>query len=109
MNGVALKRGDTRAALQATLLDGNGQPVNLTTAAGVRFLMKASGATTAKVARAATIQNAAGGVVWQVWEAVDTDTAGVYQAEFEVTYVDGRVETFPAGDYIPVVILADLG
>ena len=40
------------------------------------------------------------------WE---TDTAGVYRAEFEVMYNDGRLETFPNDGYISIQILSDLG
>jgi hypothetical protein len=39
----------------------------------------------------------------------DTDTAGTYWAEFEVTFGDGRVETYPNRGYLTVNIEPDLG
>lgn len=39
----------------------------------------------------------------------DTDTAGRFEAEFEVTYADGAVETFPNDGFIVVQIGPDIG
>lgn len=41
--------------------------------------------------------------------ATDTDTSGNYYGEFEVTFADSTVETFPNNKYIFVVVLADAG
>lgn len=38
----------------------------------------------------------------------DTDTAGVCRAEFEVTYSDGKIETFPNSEYIQINVMPDL-
>ena len=92
--------------IQATLTDGAGAVVDLTSAT-VRFLMRAKNATSAKVAAAATIVNAAGGVVKYTWTGTDTDTAGRYLAEFEVT-IGGKKQSFPNDRYIDVVVLKDL-
>ena len=35
-------------------------------------------------------------------------SAGMYSAEFEVTYGDGSIETFPNSDYIRVEIIDDI-
>ena len=43
------------------------------------------------------------------WQPGDTDTEGFYDAEFEVTYSDGTVETFPNRGFITVIISPDLG
>jgi len=42
------------------------------------------------------------------WIAADTDTIGSYQAEFEVTYADASIETFPNDGYIRVEIIDDI-
>jgi len=100
------KKGDTRVAIKATLLDASGQPVDLTNSS-VKFIMaKQNG--TVKINRDALIQDAANGVVWFVFEANEVDEAGTFRGEFEVTYNDGRVETFPNDGYIIVQINPDL-
>lgn len=38
------------------------------------------------------------------WRAQDTEKIGVFQAEFVVTYSDGRKETFPNEGFIKVII-----
>lgn len=43
------------------------------------------------------------------WDQGDTDVAGAYSAEFEVTFSDGSVETFPNSENIPVRIAPDIG
>lgn len=43
------------------------------------------------------------------WQSGDTDASGVYLAEFEVTYSDNTVESFPNGDFIIIDVLEDLG
>lgn len=42
------------------------------------------------------------------WQAADVDTAGFYEAEFEVTYAGGAVETFPNSDFIRGQITGDI-
>lgn len=103
-----IKRNDTGEALQCTLVDGLGTAPNLT-GASVRFLMRREGKSTAKVSAAAEVVSADGGVVRYVWQAGDTDAAGDYEGEFEVTFIDGKVMTFPSSRYIQISILSDVG
>jgi hypothetical protein len=42
------------------------------------------------------------------WSAADTATIGTYNAEFEVTYGDSSIETFPNNGFISVVVTDDL-
>ena len=102
-----IKRGDTRQIIKA-VLGNDGVPVNLT-GATVRFLMSRYQTGALVINRAAHIEDATGGKIWFVWLAGDTNTAGLYQAEFEVTFPDGKVETYPNADYIYVNIIPDLG
>jgi len=104
---ITIKRGDTRNAIKAILKDSSGNPVNLENC-HVKFRMPPLNRP-AVISRAAHIENAAAGEVWVVWAPGETDTAGVYRAEFEVVYQDGRRETFPNGGYISIRILGDLG
>lgn len=42
------------------------------------------------------------------WLPADTDTAGTFLAELEVTYGDGTVQTFPTRGHETVIIYGDL-
>jgi hypothetical protein len=107
MYDITIKRGDTRHAIKAVLKDANDTPVDLTDCS-VNFHMAPLNRP-AVISRAAHIENAAAGEVWVVWGPRETDMAGVYRAEFEVIYDDGRHETFPNDGYISIQILNDLG
>jgi len=105
---IHLKRGDTAPPVEATLrYAASGAPVDLT-GASVLFVMRQPGADTPKVQRAATIVDAVAGAVRFDWQAADTDTAGAYVAELQVTLPGGAVMTVPNGGYLTVKILEDL-
>lgn len=109
MTTYNVKQGDAGTFTpQSFLEDGAGAAVNLA-GATVRFVMRAHGADTAKVAAAAeVVGDGSTGEVRYEWQAADLDTPGVYRAEWEVTYTGGAVETFPADGYITVVVVPDL-
>jgi hypothetical protein len=93
-----VKQNDTKPFVKAVLSEVTGSPpqasaVNLT-GATVKFIMRLSGSSTAKVATTATISTAASGIVRYEWVAADTDTLGNYIGEFEVTDSGGNIETF---------------
>lgn len=102
-----IKQNDTSPAMLATLQDASGSAVNIT-GGSVRFHMRPVGSTTAKVSTTATIVTASTGSVRYSWASGDTDTVGAYQAEFQVTYSDGKIETFPNDGYIAVEITDDI-
>lgn len=103
-----IKQNDTVPSLRADLKDGDNAAIDLT-GASVKFIMRAIGGTTAVINASASIVSEAGGTVQYNWQSGDTDTVGSYQAEFEVTYSGGTVETFPNDGYIRIEILDDLG
>lgn len=106
---ITIKRGDTRYCIKAVLKNLRGKPVDLTNCI-VNFHMVHLGLNRkARVSRAVHIQDAAAGEVWVVWVPGETDSTGIYRAEFEVVYQDGRRETFPSNGYISIQILDDLG
>lgn len=107
MPDFVLKQHDRLPSIQAIFTSG-GQAVDLTTATGVQFIMRPLQGGPVKVASPAVIVNAAGGVVRYDWLAADTDTAGSYQAEWQVTWADGKPQTFPTQSYHTVDVLADL-
>lgn len=102
---VNLKQNDTKVNIKATLSSESGT-VDLTDCT-VRFLM--SKRRVVKIDREAQIQDAVNGIVWFVFEQPDTSESGTFQAEFEVTFPDARIETFPNAGYILVNIQSDLG
>jgi hypothetical protein len=76
---------------------------------GVKFIMRDPNTGTAKVNAACTITTAASGIVTYEWIADDTDTAGTYNAEWQITYDNGKKLTVPNDTYETVVVKADLG
>lgn len=102
-------RGDRAPALRLQALDLDGDPLDLTGATSPVFSMRLIGSTTLKVNRAAaTIVDAATGVVSYAWAAGDVDTAGTYLAEFEVS-LGGLPLTIPGDDQpLHVVIRSDI-
>lgn len=99
-----IKQNDTSPSLKATLLASNGLTQNLS-GSSVVFQMRNSESETYKINASASLYDAGNGIVEYEWQEGDTDTAGFYQAEFEVTYFDGKKETFPnvGNIYIEVV------
>lgn len=102
-----IKTNDTGPVLSVTLTDANGNGIALA-GASARFHMKAFGATSLKVDEVATITDDVHGVVQYNWSSSDTDTAGTYYGEIEVTYGDATVETFPNNGYFTIIIKEDL-
>jgi hypothetical protein len=102
-----IKQNDTSPKMLATLQNANGDAIDLT-GASVRFHMRAVGSTSTVVDAAATIVTAASGIVRYSWTSANTATVGSYQAEFQVTYADATIETFPNDSYISVEIVDDI-
>lgn len=107
MSTFNIKQGDTFPSLRANLKDGSNEAIDLT-GATVRFHMRPVGTAVAAIDAAATVISAGTGVVDYTWQAGDTATVGEYQAEFEVTYPGGEVETFPNGGFLSVKVTDDI-
>ncbi|QCC48100.1 BppU family phage baseplate upper protein [Halobellus limi] len=102
-----ITQNDRYPALVGFCRDEDGAAVDLTDAT-VEFHMKARGSDAVKVNESASILDATAGKVAYQWRAGDTDTAGVFLAEFEVTYSDGFPETFPS-EPLEIFIRPELG
>ncbi len=101
-----LMQDDTSPAWTPTLKDVDDVVIPLT-GATVQFIMKTEAGVT-KVDAPATLDDAANGVVRYTWLPADTDTAGLFNASWQVTYSDGKIETFPNHGYLRVRIDAKL-
>jgi len=101
-----IKQNDTSPSVQAALTDANNTAINLT-GASVQFHMEAVDGTL-KVDAAMTVTDDTGGVVQYDWVTGDTDTVGTYYVEFEVTYSDGSIETFPNNNKEVIIIRPEL-
>jgi hypothetical protein len=103
-----IKVGDVLPPITATLEDVDGA-VDLTNADAVLFKLQpiAGGALTVD-GTAGVVGLATAGQVRYVWQAADTTTPGLYNAEWEVTFTDGTVATFPNERYLLVEMKADL-
>lgn len=102
-----LRRNDTAPTLDATLKDADDAVVDLTGATVVFTMTDATGAK--KVNRqSASLVDASGGKVRYSWVAADTDAAGEFTGEFEVTYADATKQTFPTQGGIGITIVGDL-
>ena len=104
-----IKANDTASFLTRDLKDAFGAPVNVT-GASVVFSMRVKPAGALKVTRqACAIVTAGTGRVRYEWTAANTNTADEYEGEFQVTYANGKIQTFPNDGHIPIVVTDDIG
>ena len=81
--------------------------VDLTGAASVTFRMREGGIGTS-IGGACIIVEIAAGRVQYPWGATDLDVVGDYLGEFEVTWLSGRPETFPARSPFTIEVREEL-
>lgn len=93
-DSFVIKQGDTRPSLRTTLRDANGNAIN-GSAATVRFHMRKQRSATAVIDAPATWVDQANGVVEYAWQTGDTDVAGIFDYDFQVTFSDDTIESFP--------------
>ena len=107
MKVFKIKRGDT----SPTMLYQLSPATVVLSGAQVVFNMRADGEAENAVDRSPAVVEVATGTptVRYDWLAADTVRAGAFQGEFEVTYLDGTVETFPNSGFITIEIAEDLG
>jgi len=105
---ITIKQDDTQPAMKVRLKNASGNAVNLT-GASVQVAIQHYSQPDIKFLRDAYTQDAITGEVWLVWQPEETETPGLYQIEFRVTYQDGNRETFPNDGYLLVNILERIG
>jgi hypothetical protein len=108
MADFSLQKDDRLPAFRTTLTV-NGQPLDLTLATGLTFIMRLATGGTPKVSAAATIITAAAGVVEYAWAAGDTDTVGSYQAQWKITWPGPKFQRAPTLVFHTIDVTANLG
>lgn len=107
----SIKTGDTGPAIEATLTGANDEAVNIFDA-DVRFIMRSIRGTEAVLAAEAENlqvgEDTNVGKVRYEWAEGDTETPGLYFAEWEVTFQNDAVETFPNDGHLVVAVIEDL-
>ena len=98
-----IKQNDTSPGLEYTV-----SPVTVMTGATAVFNMRVRGGSVIVNRQAVTIVNETVGVLRYPFKASETAVTGDFIGEFEVTYSDGTIETFPNSTYIDITILGDI-
>lgn len=108
MSTFYMKQNDTSPAIKIECADGDDTVIPVT-GATVKFFMRASDGTV-KVNGDGVVVDGPNGIIQYDWDggAGDTDTVGVFNAEFQVTFSGGEIETFPNKGYISIVIGDDI-
>jgi len=95
-----VKQGDTKPVIDAQLLQ-DGSIVELT-GCTVRFNMGK------KSLGPASIVSESEGRVHYTWGATDLEKSGTFLAEFEVTFSDDTIETFPNTETLVIVVTKEI-
>ncbi len=102
----SIKQNDTSPTLRANIQDYEGTNIDIT-GASVRLHIKEVGGSTL-VIKDMTILDQETGLVQYDWVTGDTSQAGNFNAELQVTYADGEIETYPNNGYFTITVTAEL-
>jgi hypothetical protein len=106
----SMKRNDTGPGVRGVILNkSDNKPIDLT-GATIRFhMVDPDEPGTPKVDAEANIEgDPLEGAFRYDWSVGDTDVAGMFEAEFEVTLASGAIESYPPDGSIRVLIRTDL-
>lgn len=111
MANITLKRGDTRPNIVRNLVqtvDGTEVAIDLNDVTSVTLKLKAqTGSSTTTVA--CTVTDADAGEVTFTPSSTMTTAATTWNAEYEILFADGGIETVPNSGYVTIEIVQDLG
>ncbi|MFC6717903.1 hypothetical protein ACFQGT_09710 [Natrialbaceae archaeon GCM10025810] len=107
MSTFTIKQGDTSPALEATLRDGSGLPIDLTDATVELRVRDEHGEV--HINSSAFVEPEEDGVVVYEWKPEDTARPGIFRGEWHVTFEDGSVETFPNSGYLSIYVVDGIG
>ena len=104
-----IKRNDTRPYWPITLSFDDGTNPDVTSAV-IRFIARRRSDGQTKIDNSANVvfTDAANGQIEYRFQAGDTDEAGYFDCEWEVTFVDSTVQTFPTRGYDRLKVIGDL-
>jgi hypothetical protein len=103
-----IKQNDTAPSIEAGLTDSNGRTKSMANASAVKFHMKDENGNILIENGLGTIKSPTKGIVAYEWQTGDTANSGIHSAEFQVTYNNGQIETFPNTGYIKVIVKDEL-
>ena len=104
-----IKENDTSPPLEGILRDGFGSPINITGATVVlNTRLRPGGAVKVNGGIMGAVGNAENGRVKYSWTASDTDTPGIYEAEIQITFSNGKIRTIPPKGYFLVDVTDDI-
>lgn len=99
-----LKLGDLEPAVQISLVDSTGTPVDVTTATSVKFRMGDTLTHIELFSREAAIDDPLLGQLTYAWQDGDTAAVGVFYGEFVVDWPGDRPQTYPSDGYLTISI-----
>tara|TARA_R110001599_G_scaffold162420_1_gene351680 strand:- start:236 stop:568 length:333 start_codon:yes stop_codon:yes gene_type:complete len=103
-----IKQNDTAPSLEVVLTSSSGRAKPMTEASSIAFNMSTEAGVNIVSLGTGTIVNSVKGIVAYTWQTGDTSNTGIHNAEFQVTYNNGQIETFPNSGYIKVIIKGEL-
>jgi hypothetical protein len=107
-NTFYIKQNDTLPVIQEYLRNADGTAIDLTTISGSPKFHMRDGAGTVKVNSNGTVISPTLGLVQYAWTGADTNTAGAYYREWEITFLSGKIVTTPNFMDYPVQISANI-
>lgn len=99
-----IKQNYTAPTIEAVLTDSNGRVKSMADASTVKFHMKSEQGTILVEDGVGSVKNALKGIVAYQWQSGDTSNTGIHNAEFQIEYNNGQIETFPNTGYIRVIV-----
>jgi len=101
-----IRQDDTAPRMIGDLVDGQGTPVDVT---GATVHLHLHGLTVeGDMDLTAAVDEETPGRVYHDWVAGDTDVAGIYAGEWQVTYTNAQIETFPNAGWFLVEVREQL-
>ena len=107
MADFTIKQGDVLPVLTYTIKTDAGATVDLTTATGVKFVMRSITALNTTTNATATIVTPSTGSVSYTFTSTDTATAGIYQGQWIVTWPAGQ-QAFPTSGYVEIEVAENI-